>query len=188
MKIKCIKNEVTNSLQESKNNVAKKFPLLKEKEYIVYGLCAREKSIWYCICDENYFFYPKWHSDNFFEVIDQRLSRYWLFNYRYENDQKTPFLSFPEWANNDHFYNDLLDGNGGDLEAVIFRKYKELMDLEFPDPSIIETAQIGDEEWLICPTCLDAWQSKNSQDALIKCPKCQKIYNNPRYKNELLHL
>ena len=57
------------------------------------------------------------------------------------------------------------------------------MDLEFPDSSISEVAQIGDDEWLICQQCFDAWQSTNYVDALVKCPTCQKIYNNPRYKN-----
>ena len=53
---------------------------------------------------------------------------------------------------------------------------------------ISEIAQIGDDEWLICPTCLDAWQYNDDKDALVRCPKCLKVLNNPRYKNEYPHL
>lgn len=59
---------------------------------------------------------------------------------------------------------------------------KELIDLEFPDPSIKELAQVGDSEWLICPNCIDAWLWPNDKDALVRCPKCEKVFNNPRYK------
>ena len=62
------------------------------------------------------------------------------------------------------------------------------MDLEFPDSSIIEIAQIIDDEWLMCSFCIDAWQCKNEIDALVKCPKCNKVLNNPRYQNEFPHL
>jgi uncharacterized CHY-type Zn-finger protein len=60
------------------------------------------------------------------------------------------------------------------------------MNLEFPDPSIVESAQIGDDEWLICPKCIDAWKS-TTRDALVICPNCKKMFINPRYKNELLY-
>jgi hypothetical protein len=92
-----------------------------------------------------------------------------------------PCITFPEFAKDDDFYDDLIDGNGGDPNEIIFRKYKELMDMEFPDVSISVSAQLGDEEWLMCPLCIDAWQSKNFQDALVRCPFCETIFNNPRY-------
>jgi hypothetical protein len=62
------------------------------------------------------------------------------------------------------------------------------MDLEFPDSSISETAQVGDGEWLICPSFIDAWKYGSNREALVRCPKCLKVYNNPRYKNEYPHL
>jgi hypothetical protein len=42
-------------------------------------------------------------------------------------------------------------------------------------------AKIGDEKWLICPDCLDAWECI-SQDPMIICPYCDKMLHNPRYK------
>jgi hypothetical protein len=186
MKIKCITNKVKSLPQEIVENYKISYDnfFLKEgKEYVVYALRVYLGHIWYCICDEGCDFYPIWNPSMLFELTDSRLSRYWVFSFDEENNRKVPYLSFPEWANDPYFYTELVDGNATNTHAVIFKKYKNLMDLEFPDSSIDEAAQIGDDEWLICPTCMDAWQCSNSEDALVRCPKCQKILNNPRYKN-----
>ncbi len=186
MKIKCITNKTSNLPQEILQNYKisyKEFSVKEGIEYTVYALGMNYGYIWYCICDNNHFFYPEWNPSPLFEIVDNRLSRYWVLGLGEDNSKKVPLLSFPEWTNDEYFYGELVDGNSNDPNAIIFKKYKELMDLEFSDSSITETAQIGDEEWLICPKCLDAWQSKNNQDALVKCPKCQQVLNNPRYKH-----
>lgn len=164
------------------------FSTIKGKEYLVYATGICRNSVWYCICNESYTYFPWWYPFLIFDISDNRLSRYWVFGLEDNNNKKTQFFSFPEWVNDRYFYGELVENNANDLNAIIFRKYKELMDLEFPDPSISETAQIGDSEWLICPKCIDAWQSKNDRDALVKCPKCRTIFNNPRYKDEWPHL
>lgn len=190
MKIKCITNKTSALSQEISQNYEisyEEFSVKEGFEYTVYALGMNYGHIWYCICDDNYFFYPNWNPSTLFEIVDNRLSRYWVLGFREQNNKKIPLLSFCEWVNDEYFYGELVDGNANEPNAVIFRKYKELLDLEFPDSSVTEIAQIGDEEWLICPKCLDAWQSKNNQDALVKCPKCQLVLNNPRYKNEWPH-
>jgi uncharacterized C2H2 Zn-finger protein len=185
MKIKCITNQTLSVPPELLNKYSidtENFSIKPGKEYIVYAVWIYLGYIWYCICDEDKTFYPMWNPSMLFEITDNRLSRYWIFSLDEDNDKRAPFLSFPEWANDPYFYEELVDGNSIDINAVIFKKYKELMELEFPNSSISEIAQIGDEEWLICPKCVDAWQSTNDKDALVKCPKCQTIFNNPRYK------
>jgi hypothetical protein len=184
MRIKFISNKMASSLGHTKNYSDEIFYIEERKEYIVYALSVIEGSIWYCICDKVYSFYPRWYSSIFFDVIDNRPSRFWIVGFREENNKILPFLSFPEWANDPYFYGELIDGNSDDSEAIIFSKYKEFIDLEFSDSSISDIAQIGDDEWLICPQCMEAWQSTNNKDALVRCPKCQTILNNPRYKNE----
>ena len=190
MKIKCISNKMSSHLNDSKKASfsVEKLDIEEGKEYTIYALSVFEGSTWYCICDEFYSFYPEWYSSFLFEVTDNRLSRFWNVGFHEENNKILPFLGFSEWAKNPYLYGELFDGNSNHPQAIVFRKYKELMDLEFPDSSISDIAQIGDEEWLICPQCIDAWQSSNSIDALVKCPKCKTIYNNPRYKNEWPHL
>lgn len=177
MKVKCLSNKKTsNYTQDSEYEF-----LDIGKEYTVYGMIIINCEVWYYICERKHNRFPLPRPSNLFEIIDNRLSRYWIYGI-VEGFKKYPVWMFPEWINETYFEDSLTDGE--EREVAIFNFYKELMDLEFPDSSITETAQIGDNEWLICPTCIDAWQSSNTEDALVKCPKCQKIFNNPRYKNE----
>jgi len=189
MKIRCITNsgkaialEVVINYTSPKSPI----PLIVGKEYVVYALSEYYQSTWYCICDELYTYHPMWIPQPFFELIDNRLSRYWVFSFKEDLKKNRFFLGFPEWANQLDFYDNLTDGE--EKEVKVFKAYKELMDLEFPDSTISQTAQIGDNEWLICPSCFEAWQYTINRDALVKCPKCQTILNNPFYKNEWPHL
>jgi hypothetical protein len=190
MKIKCIENRVICLPEEIIRNYStsySEFSILKGGEYIVYGMTVYLGYIWYYVCDEDYSYYPIWNPSPLFEVVDGRLSRYWTYSYKEgEYAVLRPRWAFLEWTSDPDYYDRLTDGE--DREVEIFKNYKELMDLEFPDSSITEVAQIGDDEWLICPSCIDAWQCTNIKDALVKCPKCQKNLNNPRFKNEWPHL
>ena len=191
MKIKCLSNKKT-SIQDniSSENLSRKQNLIYEfldieKEYNVYGMIINRGQIWYYICDRVHDLFPIARPAHLFEIIDNRLSRYWVFGI-IEGFEKYPSWIFPEWINEPYFQDNLTDGEK--REVAVFKSYKELMDLEFPESSIAELAQIGDNEWLICPACLDAWQYCSDKDALVRCPKCLKILNNPRYKNEYPHL
>jgi hypothetical protein len=152
------------------------------KNYIVYALTKDSTETDFCIfndisCD------PMWYPERCFKIIDPRLSRYWIFNFWQDRNRvNCPILAFPEWANDEYFHWNLVESDPNAWK--IFRKYEKLMKLEFPDPAIVETAQIGDDNWLICPLCIDAWESK-TLDALVICPKCHHVYNNPRYHDEM---
>jgi hypothetical protein len=186
MKIKCIENKVSavpKSFLTDYPVSYERFSVVIGKEYTVYALGEIEGNVWYCICDESYFLYPMWNPYPLFEISDNRLSRYWVFSFDEDNKKKAPFLSFPEWAKDSHyFYTQLVEGNNRDQNAVIFKSYKLLMDIEFPDSKISEKAQPADNEWLICPFCINAWQCSNNQDGMVICPKCNKIMHNPRYQ------
>ena len=110
-------------------------------------------------------------------ISDERMSRHWVFEF-YEEDH--PFIGFPEWVHDSNYYGKLTDGEK--IERDIFQLYKEKIDLEFPDLSISETAQLADEKWLICPTCIDAWESLGDRDGMVRCPKCRQMMHNPRYR------
>jgi len=189
MKIRCLTNsgkKIRPEILANYTSPNSPIPLVVGKEYIVYALSEYYESIWYCICDESYTYHPMWIPEHFFELSDNRLSHYWIFSFKEDLKKNRFFFGFHEWANQLDFYDNLVDGEK--REVQIFKTYKELMDLEFSDSSISEIAQIGDDEWLICPACLDAWQYKDDKDALVRCPKCLKVLNNPRYKNEYPHL
>lgn len=189
MKVKCIANLAKDAPLETLANYASyssSIPLIINKEYVVYALSEYFQKIWYCICDEAFTYHPSWIPQQFFKVVDPRISRYWVFSFKEDLDKNRFIFGFPEWAFQSDFFDNLVDGE--QQEGSIFKSYKELMDLEFPDSSITVFAQIGDNEWLICPICLDAWQFGGKRDALVKCPKCSRISNNPRYENEPIQL
>ena len=50
-----------------------------------------------------------------------------------------------------------------------------------PDPSISLSAIPLDDSWLMCPDCIDAWES-TTKDSMVDCPKCHKYFHNPRYQ------
>ncbi len=164
----------------------KKIPLIIGKQYVVYALSEFYKNIWYCIYDEYCTSYPMWTPSQFFELTDNHLSRHWVFSLKKDSsttdvaqEDLRLFFGFPEWATELGFYDRLTDGE--EKEVALFKTYKELMDLEFPDSAISDRAQIGDSEWLICPDCLDAWNSPGDKDGMAICPKCKKMMHNPRY-------
>jgi len=53
--------------------------------------------------------------------------------------------------------------------------------LKDPDNLISKNALELNEYWLMCPECLDGWESV-SYDPMVICPKCKNILHNPRYK------
>ncbi|HEX4840344.1 MAG TPA: hypothetical protein VFU89_07890 [Rhabdochlamydiaceae bacterium] len=186
MKIKCIKNQMKDLPEEvlKRYGLTADWPfLIIEKKYVVYAITEFDNNIWYCVCEGGPKSDPKWAPSPLFEITDGRLSRYWIFTFREAENRLIPYISFPEMANTPSFYDELIDGDSED-NIAIFRNYKELIDLEFPDTAISEKAQIGDQDWLICPICIDGWECSNAVDGMVKCPKCQKVMHNPRYQTE----
>ncbi|PJD94837.1 MAG: hypothetical protein CK425_10550 [Parachlamydia sp.] len=133
--------------------------------------------MWYYICTDDNGNYSYWKPSPLFEVFDGRMSKYWVYACEKESPYEATW-AYPEWANDPYYYHFLTDWE--EEYVAHFKHYKKLMDREFPDPSVEEKAEIGDETWLICPLCIDAWES-NSPDAMVACPKCKKVFHNPRY-------
>ncbi|PJD94838.1 MAG: hypothetical protein CK425_10570 [Parachlamydia sp.] len=132
--------------------------------------------IWYCICDEHYTEYPTWKPSPLFEVIDGRMSKYWV--YACDKESYEAIWAYPEWANAPHYFHFLNDSEKDYVGH--FKHYKKLVDEEFPYLSVEKKA---DAPWLICPLCIDiyAWEL-NSPDAMITCSNCKRVFHNPRYK------
>jgi len=188
MKVKCIENKRNSLTTEALKQCSSydKFPLIVGKEYVVYALSEFDDYFWFCLWNEQCYSFPIWEPSLFFEISDARLSRYWIFAFRNNFlGKKVPFFGIPEWANSDAFYDNLTESE--DKEIRIFSKYRELMEVEFPDRSISEKAQIGDDQWLMCPLCIDAWEEPSPLNAMVTCPLCKKMMHNPRYKDELPH-
>jgi hypothetical protein len=160
------------------------FRLIPGKYYIVYGMVLYSGYIWYYICDESDLYCPYWNPSPLFEVVDGRISRYWMFSYkkgiRYFKPQA--IWTYSEWADDPDYYDLLTDGE--EREVQLFKAYKQLMELEFPNPSILDQASSLDSEWLMCNFCIDAWQTE-STDGMLICPTCQRMLHNPHYRDKL---
>lgn len=187
MKIKCVFNKAEflpkDIFEPGAGFENKQFDVDIGKEYIVYGMTLYMSYVWYYLCHENYIYYPFWHPSPLFDVVDNRLSKYWIFSFERGKDKHTTYTNwvYPEWANDPYYYDKLTDGDEEEVE--IFRRYKKLMDVEFPDASVSEkyTAIVGKEKgWLLCPECLEAWQ-QTSNDGMVFCPRCKIFLHNPLY-------
>jgi hypothetical protein len=120
---------------------------------------------------------PSSYPHQFFKIVDSRISQYCGM---YKKSKKGQLLiTFKEWALENSFYSNLIDREPRELE--IFRTYKRLMLLEFPDPKLKIQGQILKDNWVMCPECNEAWEVFDNSGILI-CPKCSKYQNNPLYR------
>lgn len=143
---------------------------------VVFGLSSET---WYFIMDESGVVYPKMYPAHIFSCENTMLSRYWQIGQFTDNLGSTyPMLAFLEWATNDLFHGELLEGN--EFCLSIFEKYKEKMDEEFLTPSVSEYAKkVGSGLWVTDNDYSDSWES-NPLDALTRSPS-KELLINPYY-------
>lgn len=152
------------------------FHVTVSREYTVYGLLFTRGRPQYLIYDDNSNLF--WYPPSMFVVICDRVSRHWRVANWSDSERYFVVISYPEITESPRAFDRLVNGERDALDT--FYERKQLADLEFPDSSIKEVAGLIEGDWLQCPFCADAWQSK-TLDALVRCPTCQKISNNPRY-------
>ncbi|MCB1148532.1 MAG: hypothetical protein KDK48_00065 [Chlamydiia bacterium] len=181
MKVKCkfnSKNNLPSSLKSTYPISLDSLDLIVGSEYIVYSVSFIKDALRYSVCDSNYTYWPRYRQAFLFDIIDDRPSRYWIVKDHFSNDLFSAIFAFKEWALEDRFYDNLIDGKSKEVE--LFKLYKEKMDLEFGDFSIELSAEVLDSAWVLCPSCHDAWECSNVVDELIKCANCKEIVKNPR--------
>ncbi len=126
MKVKCVANtgELLPETYLKPDNTAA-FALTIGKEYVVYAMREWQGKFWYYICDDNYTYYPMQNPAPLFEIVDNRVSKYWRLMV-YPNGVLR--IAFEEWFDDPKFYDKLTDQE--ESEVLIFEKVKELMDAE----------------------------------------------------------
>ncbi len=164
------------------------------KFYLVLGISANNGDISYLIDDTCIYSTPHYYPCEFFEIIDNRLSKFWIFandlNFNkdkqfYESDLT---INFKEWATNEFFYGYLIDSGDNPEQYKIYYNYRELMENEFPDPSIQFFAKKIHEKWFECPHCEEYFEDNNVESkTMLRCPNnnCWKLLHNPFYKDEV---
>lgn len=105
-------------------------PLSKDKQYTVYGITFRDGFPWYYICHHEHDDSPTPYPAELFEIRDGRLPKCWTFRpASFSEPHISSLLAFPEWASNDRFLEDLVDG--APYAVTLFVSYKKIMDEEF---------------------------------------------------------
>lgn len=156
------------------------------QQLVVYGINTFKKHLWYLVETQGlygtmYHPNPMYYPSHLFKIIDGKLSKYWIVKEgkdSYDNNAIIVNWGFPELVENEYFYNELIEDISENIS--IFKKYKKLMDFEFPNNNIEIKAEIIDENWIMCPKCTNAFEVSN--EGLIQCEKCGTIMNNPLYK------
>ena len=88
-------------------------------------------------------------------------------------------LAFDTWANDIYFHGKMFEGDENAISTFEF--YTNLMDVEFPRPDIIATAEaVGEPYWVFDSETEEVWET-NSLDALTRVPSTKRMLNNPYY-------
>ena len=111
------------------------FSLTVGREYVVYAFREWQGTIWYYICDDNYTYYPMQNPAPLFEVVDDRVSKYWRFKL---SPNGFLMIAFEQWFTDPYFYDKLTDQEEAEVE--IFDQVKELMDAENFDLPLMDVA------------------------------------------------
>ncbi len=149
MKIRCIANtgaSLPEHYLEPKRGWTKdlEFGLTIGKEYVVYAFYEWEGQIWYYIADDHYMYYPMQNPAPLFEVVDDRLSKYWRFNLRPNGLLR---VAFSQWFTVPYFYDKLTDQEPAEVD--LFKRIKGLMDMEAETPP--ETTETAEKELATAP-------------------------------------
>ncbi|TDG95409.1 hypothetical protein [Cardinium endosymbiont of Culicoides punctatus] len=186
MLVKCIKEDEERFISEN-------------RYYVVYAW-VYFKGIGIYICENISDYCPYPHDLENFEIIDNRLSRYFCFgnyNTNYGIKELVPIFTFKEWAEDQYFWRQLFDS--GDYTPPeyeekarntdyqgIFNHYKKLMDYEFFNPNLLPQVHDPenkykieqlDERLVMCWNCENAWEIETDNE-MIECSRCHNVYVN----------
>ena len=144
--------------------------------YTVYAILQYSNESWYFLST------MAWAvPSRLFEIIDPSVSRYWQAG-EFDADaigQRIYLLGYPGLQSRTHFER-LIEGDPE--ERAIFERWADLLDYEFPDPSVKSIARHLKDEWVQCDSCADAWLV--SRDVgLVRCPACGTVQNNPLWNS-----
>ena len=123
MVLKCVVNTIEGALLhglqsyriEDHFHYAPTFPLLNlGQEYAVCGLLLTARGIWVFILEDEQDAYPLQYPLSFFDIVDATISSDWVTGkgegFSSVSRKVFALLAPKEWANNERFYEELVDG------------------------------------------------------------------------------
>jgi len=149
-------------------------------EYTVFAVYLRQP-VAFMIQVDSFPASPYYISLDDVEIVDNRLSMYWVFGSVIEatstSNRQPAIISFPEWVDDVGFFENIVESKGG--SGDIWRAYKEKMELEFAPPDLVKTATYLDKGWLQCADCSDAWVPEFMGE-VVSCPSCLTLQRRPK--------
>ena len=119
---------------------------------------------------------PSWVSVGEFTFLDDRVSRHWVLGsqmyWKSSGAPRSRILSFPQMANDDYFYESLIEGNPE--VRSIWNEMKSKMDIEFALPEVNLNGTIIEGRWVQCSVCCDV-SEVDTQDEVFICPNCASV-------------
>ncbi len=163
---------------EGWNEIPTTLPIMNNKEYVVYAFEFTEegyKRIF--ILNESGAIYPNAYPLDFFEITDERISRYWNFDKNFaeiiKNKTFPKIYTFKEWRENEYFHGEMFENIGN--ANSIFKEYEAFMSLEFKSKNYCSAYKIDDENFL-CVFCDSSIIAENDFE-VVKCPNCLRLQN-----------
>jgi hypothetical protein len=129
MLVRCVSNSGADLPEISRDSrmgidASTEFALTVGRDYVVFAVTNYLATIWYYVMDDDDLPYPVWKPAPLIEMVDGRVPDHWvLAQYRNRSDGGHRFLlSFPEWAENWHYYELLVGGNSAALAQFELEK------------------------------------------------------------------
>jgi len=138
------------------------------EHYLVYAI-QLGSSLKYCIQLDAFPSAPSFYDATLFTVSDSRISHHWILH---QKGKLPASLAFSAWAQDDYFYQNLVNSEGEAGE--IWRSYRSKMELEFAPPDLQVTSTSLPEDWHTCCSCEQVWQPENYGEVIV-CPKCSTV-------------
>lgn len=147
--------------------------------YTVYGLEYKESGgVNVMIIDESGRTYPNFYPIEFFDVVDNRISKHWQTegqkSFPLEGIKYPSLITFEAYKSDPSFFDKLVTPEGEAPRQ--FQEMKNKIDREFPQQSN-QTAKVLEGFWVTCPVCGDSWENTSS-DGVVFCPQGHEN-NNP---------
>lgn len=99
------------------------FPVTIGRTYAVFAVTIYLGIAWYYIFDDDNHQWPTWAPAPIFEVANGDLPPSWKVGYfNFSREDQFPILSFPEWAEDNSFYERLVDGDAATVRVFDERR------------------------------------------------------------------
>jgi len=154
-------------------------PLTVGREYTVYGIEFTEEGYErFYVLDDSGIIYPSSYPKEFFEITDNRISKFWsgsrnrkLYPITIKNYPE--IITFNEWRNDRFFEGELLNNS---TENEVFERYQKKMDVEFSNPNSPSAIEI-DNTCCLCYSCGNLIELQEGGQGLVECCSCLLIQN-----------